>query len=74
MLSRSIFAFVLLGGMALCFTSCSSKYDERPMGQYNLVIQKGGATLGYSPQSCVQWRAQHGSRFKDSSRAGKLDK
>ena len=74
MLSRSFSAFVLLGGMALCFTSCSSKYDERPMGQYNLVIQKGGATLGYSPQSGVQLLEQDGYRFKDLNRDGKLDK
>ena len=74
MFSRSFSAFVLLGGMALCFTSCSSKYDERPMGQYNLVIQKGGATLGYSPQSGVQLLEQDGYRFKDLNRDGKLDK
>ena len=58
----------------MCFTSCSSKYDERPMGQYNLVIQKGGATLGYSPQSGVQLLEQDGYRFKDLNRDGKLDK
>jgi len=74
MLSRSIFAFVFLGGMTLCFTSCSSKYEEKPMGQYNLVIQKGGATLGYSPQSGVQLLEQDGYRFKDLNRDGKLDK
>ena len=74
MLSRSIFAFVFLGSMALCFTSCSSKYEEKPMGQYNLVIQKGGATLGYSPQSGVQLLEQDGYRFKDLNRDGKLDK
>ena len=74
MLSRSISAFVLIGGMALCFTSCSSKYEEKPMGQYNLVIQRGGATLGYSPQSGVQLLEQDGYRFKDLNRDGKLDK
>ena len=58
----------------MCFTSCSSKYDERPMGQYNLVIQKDGATLGYSPQSGVQLLEQDGYRFKDLNRDGKLDK
>ncbi|MBR3028065.1 MAG: glycoside hydrolase family 3 C-terminal domain-containing protein [Bacteroidales bacterium] len=60
--------------MALCFTSCGSKYEEKPMGQYNLVIQKGGATLGYSPQSGVQLLEQDGYRFKDLNRDGKLDK
>ena len=74
MLSRSFSAIVLLGGMALCFTSCGSKYEEKPMGQYNLVIQKGGATLGYSPQSGVQLLEQDGYRFKDLNRDGKLDK
>lgn len=44
------------------------------MGQYNLVIQKGGATLGYSPQSGVQLLEQDGYRFKDLNRDGKLDK
>ena len=74
MFSRSFSAFVLLGGMVMCFTSCSSKYDERPMGQYNLVIQKGGATLGYSPQSGVKLLEQDGYKFKDLNRDGKLDK
>ena len=74
MLSRSFSAIVLIGSMALCFTSCSSKYEEKPMGQYNLVIQKGGATLGYSPQSGVQLLEQDGYRFKDLNRDGKLDK
>ncbi len=74
MLSRSFSAIVLIGGMALCFTSCGSKYEEKPLGQYNLVIQKGGATLGYSPQSGVQLLEQDGYRFKDLNRDGKLDK
>ena len=74
MLSRSFSAIVLIGSMALCFTSCGSKYEEKPMGQYNLVIQKGGATLGYSPQSGVQLLEQDGYRFKDLNRDGKLDK
>jgi beta-glucosidase len=74
MLSRSFSAIVLLGSIAFCFTSCSSKYEEKPMGQYHLVIQKGGATLGYSPQSGVHLLEQDGYRFKDLNRDGKLDK
>ena len=44
------------------------------MGQYNLIVQQGGATLGYSPESGIQLLEQNGYRFKDLNRNGVLDK
>ena len=59
MFGRIFSVIALVGSLTLCLSSCSSKYEEKPMGQYNLVIQKGGATLGYSPQSGVQLLEQN---------------
>ncbi len=54
--------------------SCGARFEEKPMGQYNLVVQQGGATLGYSPTSGVQLLDQEGFIFKDLNRNGVLDK
>lgn len=43
-------------------------------GQYNLVEQSGGATLGYSPKSGVQLIKSGKYYFKDLNRNGKLDR
>ena len=74
-MNHHIFVVTVLSGcIALGLASCGSKFEEKPMGQYNLVVQKGGATLGYSPQSGVQLLEQNGYKFKDLNRDGKLDK
>lgn len=43
-------------------------------GQYKLVRQPGGVTLGYSPKSGVKLLKVKGLYFKDLNRNGKLDK
>lgn len=40
---------------------------------YNLIVQKGGATLGYSPSSGITILYRDGYAFKDLNRNGKLD-
>ena len=56
-------------------TACTSpQITETDMGQYILVTQSGGATLGYSPTSGVKLIKQDGYRFKNLNRNGVLDK
>ena len=54
-------------------TSCGPKYTIEEHDGYNLVIQKGGQTLGYSPESGVQLIEDGGYAFKDLNRNGSLD-
>lgn len=47
--------------------------QEEEHGQYNIVKQQGGQTLGYSPTSGVKLIEKDGFFFKDLNRNGKLD-
>jgi len=58
---------------SLTLVSCSQKWQESSKDGYNLVTQKGGQTLGYSPASGVQIITKGGYAFKDLNRNGKLD-
>lgn len=59
----------------LALTACNKpQITETDMGQFHLVSQTGGATLGYCPQSGVQLLEQDGYKFKDLNRNGVLDK
>ena len=66
----------LAAGALLLLAGCQqgSKFEEVKMGQYNLLKQKGGPTLGYSPTSGVKLIEKDGFKFKDLNRNGKLDK
>ena len=58
----------------LGLSSCNGqKWTEESKGSYNLVTQKGGQTLGYSPESGVTLLTDKGYAFKDLNRNGKLD-
>ena len=65
-----IFAIAILTGAAV---SCGPKWQEEARDGYNLITQKGGKTLGYSPASGIQILTQDGYAFKDLNRNGKLD-
>lgn len=67
------FSAVLLGVGTAMLTSCGPKYSIEEHGQFNLVIQNGGQTLGYSPQSGIQLIEDGGYAFKDLNKNGKLD-
>ena len=58
---------------SLTMVSCSQKWQESSKDGYNLVTQKNGRTLGYSPSSGVQIITKGGYAFKDLNRNGKLD-
>ena len=63
-------AGVILLGLSAC---TGQKWTEESKGSYNLVTQKGGQTLGYSPESGVKLITNGGYAFKDLNRNGKLD-
>ncbi len=54
-------------------TACGPKYQVQEKEGYNLVTQKGGPTLGFSPTSGVTLLEDKGFAFKDLNRNGKLD-
>ena len=60
----------------LMAASCSPgpKFSETSHGLYNIIEQKGGAKLGYSPKSGIKIIEADGFKFKDHNRNGKLDK
>lgn len=59
--------------IGLVAVSCTQKWQEEAKDGYNLVTQKGGQTLGYSPSSGVTIVTKGGYAFKDLNRNGKLD-
>lgn len=59
--------------VALALVSCGPKWSEAPSAGHNVITQKGGATLGYSPESGVQILTVNGFAFKDLNRNGELD-
>ena len=63
-----------LGTVLLSLSSCDGqKWSEQDAGTYMLVKQRGGPTLGYSPQSGVKLLIDDGFAFKDLNRNGTLD-
>lgn len=65
----------LSSAVLLALVSCSGvKWTETATENgYNIVVQKRGQTLGYSPMSGVTILTQDGYAFKDMNRNGTLD-
>lgn len=49
------------------------KWNEKQCDGYNIIIQDGGATIGYSPRSGIKILQIDGYAFKDLNGDGKLD-
>lgn len=63
-----------MGGALFALTACDGqKWTERQVDSFMLVTQKGGPTLGYSPQSGVRILTEDGYAFKDLNRNYSLD-
>ena len=62
---------VLLFGITV---HAQQKFTSRDAGQYVLVTNTGGQTLGYSSKSGVTILVVDGFAFKDLNKNGKLDK
>ena len=72
MKARITTAAILLAAI-LTAASCGQKWQEESRDGYNLISQKNGPSLGYSPSSGVQIMTRGGRAFKDLNRNGKLD-
>ena len=60
-------------GIAVMLVSCSPKFSEEDKGDYRLVNNEGGSTLGYSQNSGVSLLTIDRFAFKDLNRNGSLD-
>ncbi|MBR4568760.1 MAG: glycoside hydrolase family 3 C-terminal domain-containing protein [Bacteroidales bacterium] len=72
MKARITTAAILLAAI-LTAASCGQKWQEDSKDGYNLISQKNGPSLGYSPTSGVQILTKGGRAFKDLNRNGRLD-
>ena len=74
---KRIVVLILLFVAVLCncrLSSCRNRVSERSCGQFNLVHQTDGPTLGYSKESGVGLLEIDGFIFKDLNRNGRLDR
>ncbi|MBN1952998.1 MAG: glycoside hydrolase family 3 C-terminal domain-containing protein [Bacteroidales bacterium] len=65
--------YLILIITALAISSCSTHFTREDKGDYILVRQEGGSTLGYAKASGEMIIGQDGKAFKDLNRNGKLD-
>ena len=71
---RQFLKSVLIGAAFLMLTACGDqKWSERQVDSFMLVEQRGGPSLGYSPQSGVKILSIDGFAFKDLNRNDSLD-
>lgn len=72
-LNRRIFLPVITS-IFICFgTGCGPKWSEENKGEYSLIHNQDGQTLGYSPASGVKILTVNRLAFKDLNKNGKLD-
>ena len=67
---KKVFVGVGLMGLVACG---GQQWSEQQVDSFMLVTQKGGPTLGYSPQSGVKILTVDGYAFKDLNRNDSLD-
>ena len=65
--------FIGLLVASLLLVSCGPKFEEENKGDFNLVKNVGGETLGYHPDSGVKLITANRFAFKDLNKNGKLD-
>ena len=70
---KKITALSALLIIGLAIQSCGPKWSETEEEGYNLIINHGGATLGYAPKSGVQILSVDKMGFKDLNKNGALD-
>ncbi len=71
---RKLLISCLIAGVAVFYLqSCSARWSERHADGFNVIEQRNGATLGYSPASGLQLLEEDGYVFKDLNANGVLD-
>lgn len=71
-ISSAALALIVL--VAVILTSCGKKWTEEQKGSFNLIKNKDGQNISYSPASGVKILTVNGYAFKDLNKNGKLDK
>lgn len=71
--NRIIFLLLFTAITMLLITGCSQKWSEENKGDFILVQNQEGQTLGYSPESGVKTLTVKRLAFKDLNKDGKLD-
>ena len=69
--NRGFVVSAVLSLMILC--SCGARWQETSKEGYNIITQKKGVTLGYSPASGISILECDGYAFKDLNKNGELD-
>jgi beta-glucosidase len=64
---------ILITLISLFVSACGKKWTEEQKGSFNVVLNKDGQNLGYSPSSGVILLTVNGFAFKDLNKNGKLD-
>jgi len=64
---------VTLAALPFILAGCGPKYSIEEKDGFSLVINQGGQTLGYAPESGVSLVTDKGFAFKDLNRNGALD-
>ena len=67
-------SILLVCNLLLVLSSCGPKWSGTDKGDYILIENKGGETLGYSVNSGISIFEKNGYAFKDLNKNGKLDK
>lgn len=72
--SKTLINGIILLSAVVFLNSCGPKWSENTTDSgFNLVINEGGQTLGYSPESGIQLLTVDRFAFKDLNRNGTLD-
>ena len=70
---RIILRLILLCILGMFFNSGAEKYSEEEKNGYQLIVNKGGQNLGYSPESGINILTVDRFAFKDLNKNGALD-
>ncbi len=73
MMMRELTRFIVAGMAVISLYSCSAKRFERSLEGFNVIEQRGGATIGYSTASGLKLLEADGYVFKDLNGNGVLD-
>ncbi|MEZ4899756.1 MAG: glycoside hydrolase family 3 N-terminal domain-containing protein [Saprospiraceae bacterium] len=70
--NRLLFS-IIVSGIILLFSACGPNWTEAAHGDFMVINNSGGATLGYSPESGISILTVDRYAFKDLNKNGKLD-
>jgi len=73
-MNRHLSSVIVVSGMLILgLSACNPKYSIEKQDGFNLAVNKGGATLGYTSESGVNILNENRFAFKDLNKNGELD-